>query len=243
LSARGALAYATYCIALNLALTVYTRSDAVSGSVRGVIGSIAGRLGAPTDVVAALVSGILMVSVYALVLAPVVVIGRRRGVRFREQVGLRPFKVGPAIGMTAIMIPLGLCIGFQYALLLLRLGVRYQGNTAGLTRVFGASPIGILVLFGVGAVVAPFVEEIAFRGVLFSSLRESWREPSAILVSSALFGVIHLDPLAMIPTAIVGLMLARVFLATRSLWVSILAHSTYNALVLGIALMTQRLVG
>lgn len=243
LSTRGALAYGAYCILLNVALTAYTHSDAVSGLIRDFIGQVARRLGAPIDVVAALVSGVFMVLVYGLVLTPAVLIARRRGVRFRDQVGLRPFKAGPAIGIAAIMICLALCVGVQYGLLLLRLGVKYQGNTAGLTRVFGASPIGMLVLFGVGAVVAPFAEEVVFRGVVFSSLRESWREPWAILVSSVLFGVIHLDPLAMVPTAIVGLMLARVFLTTRSLWASILAHSAYNAFVLSIALMTQRLVG
>ena len=243
LSVRGALTYAAYCIVLNAGLTAYTRSTAVSALLRESVGQVAGRLGTPIEVGAALVSGLFMVLVYGLVLAPVVVIARRRGVRFRDQVGLRPFKVGPAVGMTAVMIGLALCIGVQYGLLLLRLGVKYQGNTAGLTRVFGASPIGILVLFGVGAVLGPFVEEVAFRGIVFASLRESWREPSAILMSAVLFGVIHLEPLAMIPAAIIGLMLARVFLSTRSLWASVLAHGAYNALVLTIALMTQRLIG
>src|ERR1051326_6949017 len=53
-------------------------------------------------------------------------------------------------------------------------------------------------LFLVGAVVAPFVEEIFFRGFLFQGFRQKYGWLPALLLSSAIFGAAHLDPASLI---------------------------------------------
>ena len=90
------------------------------------------------------------------------------------------------------------------------------------------------------SVIAPIAEESVFRGVIFTSLRESWGEGWAIVASGVLFGAIHLDPLVMIPTALLGMLLARVYSSTLSLWASIACHATYNAVSLGLAFLAVR---
>jgi len=100
---------------------------------------------------------------------------------------------------------------------------------------------GARVLAGIFAIaIAPVVEELFFRGILFRSLRRHGLWPAAI-VSSSLFGVIHYvgGPAAnalflMIATASTGLGLALIY-EWRGLATSIGAHMTFNAI--GVALI------
>ena len=55
-------------------------------------------------------------------------------------------------------------------------------------------------LFVVGAIVAPIVEEIFFRGFLFQGFRQKYGWMPALFLSSAIFGAAHLDPVSLIPT-------------------------------------------
>jgi uncharacterized protein len=242
LSARAALGIAVYAIVLNLAMTLYLRSAGIAYLAHSAIYDLAQATGIGQMTVAAVVSAVLMVMGYALILAPVVVLARRRGLTFAQATGLRPAAWGPVLGIAAVAVVIALCLVVQYGVFLSRFGIQNPGNTAELVKVFGASPLGIAILFAIGAGVAPFAEEVVFRGVVFAGLREAWREPWAILVSSLLFGIVHLQPLAMLPTALIGAVLARVFSSTRSLWASILVHGAYNALVITIALAAARMV-
>jgi membrane protease YdiL (CAAX protease family) len=79
---------------------------------------------------------------------------------------------------------------------------------------------------------AAFMEEMVYRGWILNRLAEVLRFSTngwiaGVLVSSVLFGVVHLYQGAsgMIATALSGLVFACVYLATdRNLWASILAH-------------------
>jgi membrane protease YdiL (CAAX protease family) len=76
-----------------------------------------------------------------------------------------------------------------------------------------------------------FPEEIVHRGYLLTRLKESWGSTPALFVSAALFGVGHLA-LEDLPTAIqaglAGLIFGWVFLKTKSVYTSSLAHILGN---------------
>lgn len=92
-------------------------------------------------------------------------------------------------------------------------------------------PLWQLVLFI--AVMPGILEEIAFRGVLLSGLREQLREPwMAVLVSGAVFGVFHVSLFRIVPTAFLGIVLALVVLRTGSILPAILWHFLNNFLAL-----------
>jgi membrane protease YdiL (CAAX protease family) len=88
------------------------------------------------------------------------------------------------------------------------------------------------LLTGVAYVVwAPVMEELAFRGVLFYSLRRRFGSSSAALLSATIFGLLHFYGLpGFLMTLWIGLIWALAFERTRSLWPAIAAHSTYNLL-------------
>jgi len=119
-----------------------------------------------------------------------------------------------------------------------------QSEAGNLASIYGLENHGLANLHRVywNLPTPALYEEIVFRGVVFSSLRDHWGEGRALLVSSALFGIIHLSPLNMIPTGFIGLLLARAFSSTRSLWSAVIAHCVYNSIALALGLLATGLI-
>lgn len=116
---------------------------------------------------------------------------------------------------------------FQYLLSFLHLKVqldefKFPNNTQALVwYVFQLS------------ILAPFCEEFLFRGLILQNLRK-YGNMFAILVSSALFGIIHGNFLQTPFAFLVGIALAVVVIETGSIWVSIAVHCAVNSIsVLG----------
>lgn len=78
---------------------------------------------------------------------------------------------------------------------------------------------------------AGICEELLFRAYLIPWLDQALPIWAAVLLSSALFGLLHAyqGPAGMVRTAAVGLVLALIFLATGSLLVPILLHIVVDA--------------
>jgi membrane protease YdiL (CAAX protease family) len=75
---------------------------------------------------------------------------------------------------------------------------------------------------------APLGEEAVFRGFLYRGLRRRFSVWPAALLSGALFGVIHVYPLLMLPLASVGVGLAFIYERRQSLLASMTAHAVFN---------------
>ncbi|MFW6106387.1 MAG: CPBP family intramembrane glutamic endopeptidase [Desulfovermiculus sp.] len=86
-------------------------------------------------------------------------------------------------------------------------------------------------LFIVAAVIiAPLVEEIFFRGFLFAGLKKGFSWPTAMLISSGLFALLHLRPLAAPPIFILGLVFAFLYQKSGSIWPAVIIHALVNSL-------------
>jgi len=136
--------------------------------------------------------------------------------------------------INVVGIGCGLLIG-GYAIILLHnailtmLGVNTQGE-----KIFQSiNQLKVPVWFILaGAVIAPLVEEIFFRGFLFQGFRQQYGWLPAVLLSSAIFGAAHLDPVSFIPTFILGCILAYMYHRSNSLWPGILFHAAINSVSL-----------
>ena len=80
------------------------------------------------------------------------------------------------------------------------------------------------------AVVAPYVEELLFRGVILSGLLSNNTRNSAIVWSSILFSVSHLNPWQLSPALLYGFVFAWWTIRTGSLWPALLGHGLNNFL-------------
>lgn len=91
--------------------------------------------------------------------------------------------------------------------------------------------IGVAIL---AIAIAPFMEELFFRGFVFTGLAGRWGPVWAGLVSSLLFMGAHLEPLRFPPLFLMGLLLAWLYHRTGVLWAPMLAHLLNNALAVGV---------
>ncbi len=111
-------------------------------------------------------------------------------------------------------------------LILVAMGVDTQGETILKALAELESPVWFFI---VGAVFAPIVEEIFFRGFLFQGFRQQYGWVRSMLLSSAIFAFAHLDLASLIPTFILGGVLACVYHKSNSVWPGIILHFLVNA--------------
>jgi membrane protease YdiL (CAAX protease family) len=81
-------------------------------------------------------------------------------------------------------------------------------------------------------IVAPITEELLFRGVILSGLSSKYGIRKAVILTSVLFGLFHLNPVQIIGAIFVGLVLGWMKLKFDSIMVPIVFHGIYNALPL-----------
>ena len=78
--------------------------------------------------------------------------------------------------------------------------------------------------------VAPLTEEGLFRGLLLPSLGRRYGSWPAIVLTSALFGLVHLNPWQGLPAFLAGLYLGSLRLSSGGLALPLLAHALFNGL-------------
>lgn len=99
-----------------------------------------------------------------------------------------------------------------------------------------APPAGPLAVTLVMLLLAAAFEEILLRGYAFQRLVDSLGALGAVLVTSALFGALHIPnpsatPLSTANTVLAGVLLAVAYLKTRGLWLPIGLHFAWNFLM------------
>ena len=100
----------------------------------------------------------------------------------------------------------------------------------------GRLTVKLPVLIALAVIAAPLAEEFIFRGLVFGGLRRSMELAPSMLLSAALFAVVH-PPGSMLPVFVLGLGTAFVFERTRSLMAPVLMHAVYNAAVVGVQVL------
>lgn len=99
-------------------------------------------------------------------------------------------------------------------------------NTASTTLLGGGDTLltSLLLVFA-----APVVEEIVFRGLIYTRLAEGLPRWYALFLASLLFGLMHGQMLWVIYTALLGLVLCRMLDHYGSLLAAIALHLAFNA--------------
>jgi membrane protease YdiL (CAAX protease family) len=114
-----------------------------------------------------------------------------------------------------------------------------QPDQEDVARELGVSDPNLLVAISAVAliaVLAPFSEELFFRGLVFSGLRSRLSLWPAAVISGLIFGLPHVftGPVAAIPLSALGVGLAWLYDRTGSLWPCIFAHMVNNGLALAV---------
>ena len=181
-------------------------------------------------------SGLVVGLAELLILVPVWWLAKRKyGATWRD-LGLRGFQ-GWTLGLGCGLMILSFFFNLLYGLFLALFGQRAQVDYVAIFANL-SSPWWLLLA---GIVVAPVVEEIFFRGFLFAGLRGRYGWQRAALISAALFALIHVQPLAVPPIFILGLIFAFLYQRSGSIWPAIAMHVSTNALGLGAAYLVAKM--
>jgi hypothetical protein len=106
-----------------------------------------------------------------------------------------------------------------------------------LSMLFDGAGLAKYLMVATVVIAAPLGEEIFFRGYLFPALRKSWGVLAAMLVSGALFSLVHFEWVGFLGLMEIGVMLAALRLWSGSLWAAIIGHAVNNAIAGGAFLL------
>lgn len=123
----------------------------------------------------------------------------------------------------------GLCLAANYPAMWIGNLVEGAGMSSGSnTPAAVPDPLSAVLYVVSVAVLPPLFEEFAFRGVMLSALRRHG-DAFALIVSSVLFGMMHMN-VGGIPFAILcGFVMGYVYLRTGNIWINVAIHFLNNA--------------
>ena len=108
------------------------------------------------------------------------------------------------------------------------------GTQESYVPLFGSDFSGLLVGFIFVSILAPFLEEIFFRGFVYRTFSAEWPIWLASPLTAVLFALLHFQFQSLIPLVFLGLLLNYAYQKTGSLWTSIVFHSLNNTLAFGL---------
>lgn len=95
---------------------------------------------------------------------------------------------------------------------------------------FGQDPFSMPIAILVLVFLAPLVEELVFRGFIYTKLRSNYKAATSIIVSALIFAGFHLEPEIFLPLFILGCIIGYIYEKSDSLWAPILFHVINNSI-------------
>lgn len=157
---------------------------------------------------------------------------RAQGMTWAQGFGFRetPLAQAVAYGSAAalVFLPFAWTLGQLSARVMELIGTKPEAQQA--VQMLQKTTIPMQqVYFGVIAVVlAPLVEEIYFRGLLYTSLKQAGRPRAALWGSSLFFALTHANVMSFVPLTVLAFVLVWLYEKTGNLLSCIAAHATFN---------------
>lgn len=173
---------------------------------------------------------IVVVQAVALLLTIHVIVVRRRKLSWAV-LGLRPSTrrwYGWAVAVGVLLVP---TVGLINLLIGQIQGTPFQNPQVAAVAPAGFSWAGVIVMTLAAGVVAPFAEEIGFRGLFFPWLRERIGLIAGVAVSALFFASLHGVPQLIPSLAVIGGSLAVFYHRCGSIYPVIVAHGVFNAIM------------
>lgn len=141
---------------------------------------------------------------------------------FTDVLGFRRIKIS-----TALMTILYTILLMPLSTLANAISMLFVDNTVG--SIAGAVlEVPFVVMFFLIAILAPFCEELVFRGVFFRGFRKTGNIFGAVLMSALLFAIMHLNFNQAAYAVLLGIMMALAAEATGSTTTSFIVHLVFN---------------
>jgi membrane protease YdiL (CAAX protease family) len=160
------------------------------------------------------------------------------GVRFGPYAGLRRITWKHALAAVVVAAANQPIVSFvtwaERELLPQSVVADFDAKQRMLDTIFAAHAVPMTITV---VIAAPLGEELFFRGFAFPALRKSWGLVAGILVSAALFSLLHGDPVGFIGLMEIGVMLAALRWWSGSIWPAVIGHAVNNGIAGGAFLL------
>ena len=160
------------------------------------------------------------------------VFGARRHRVSLDFLGFRSASLTSMAWLPLVTLSIGLSTTAVYALLAQWLEIDILVPDQGLEEIASLDGVALLPTFAIIGLLAPFAEEVFFRGFLLAALASVIGGLRGALVSSAIFSVAHLNVGTLVPIFVMGMLLAWLYLRTGSIWPPFVAHAAQNLIAL-----------
>ena len=151
----------------------------------------------------------------------------------------RKAKFGLTLG--GIFISLGVGVIASYATGCLQMILEFFGIGITMPEYEIPETLPAFIIYCLSLTVLPaFIEEIIFRGIVMQSLRR-FGDIFALVASSLIFGIFHLNLIQMPYAFILGLCIGYFVMRTGSLWVAVAIHLVNNSVALVFEILSPQM--
>jgi len=105
-----------------------------------------------------------------------------------------------------------------------------------------AHPAVLIITVVLACLIGPLAEELFFRGVVYGAIRQRTSRIIAMLVSGAVFSLIHTNVMGFVPIMVLGWLLAYLYERTGSLLVPLAVHILHNTFLMSLALTFRQMM-
>ena len=160
------------------------------------------------------------------------------GIRFRPYLGLRA--ISWKQGLIAVVVAaanqpvVSFLTWVMHGVLPASIVADFDAKQRMLDAVFSAHAVPMVITV---TLAAPLGEELFFRGFAFPAVSKSWGVVAGLLVSGALFSLLHMDPVGFVGLMEIGVLLAALRWWSGSLWAAVLGHAVNNGIAGGAFLL------
>jgi len=158
---------------------------------------------------------------------------RQHQISWREAFGFKAYRLGRALlfaGIVALLVlPIALSLG-QLSAKVLTVFHRPVKLQQAVESLQAAGSLSERFYFGIAAIlVAPFVEEVIFRGILYPTIKQCGFPRLALWGTSLFFAATHANMMTLLPLTFLALILTLLYETTDNLLAPVVTHSLFNA--------------
>ena len=137
-------------------------------------------------------------------------------------------KIKPRLALCSALLGIGMLGAFQAVVLVIgKIAPKWLETQNAHSQSILSGSIAVAVVYTV--VVAPICEELMFRGLILSALKDKAPKWACIIAVAIVFGLIHSFPIGFIYAFSLGILLGWLYYYTGSLLPCIITHALFNA--------------
>lgn len=159
---------------------------------------------------------------------------RQHGVGWKEAFGFGEPRLGRTVFLAlmvgVVMLPISWSLMGLSSMLLQFLQMPVEQQQAVQVLQSARDNARTLVYHAVAAIlIAPFVEELVFRGILYPAIKQRGYHKLALWGTSMFFAVIHGNLMIFVPLTVLAIFLTFLYETTNNLLAPVITHSFFNA--------------